>query len=47
MNYLSLLRDLKQLKPKHIKYFLSLVLLASSEIETHRYVKEYFGLWKL
>lgn len=41
------LRDLKQIKTKHIRYFLSLVLLASAGIETGRFEKGYFGLWKL
>lgn len=40
------LRDLKQIKTKHIRYFLSLVLLASAGIETGRFGKGYFGLWK-
>lgn len=40
------LRDLKQIKTKYIRYFLSLVLLASAGIETGRFGKGYFGLWK-
>lgn len=48
MNSFILLRESfrDKFKPYHIKYFLSLILLASAEIKVHRYAKEYVGLWK-